>query len=161
MPRGGKFRPTGPLAPPRPTAATLVAASATAPQEGGSTHSSNGAAAVLPTVMAGADGVQLYVSPNSATGYECVVRGRGGSFVVSCKRFPNTKRDASGRPRCQLYATAQEAAVAYARLVASHTALEQQPETNTDLDEEMSNARDAEVSFAAHASARDLVITYK
>jgi len=81
------------------------------------------------------------VSDKSATGYACVVRGRGGSFVVSCKRFRNTKRDASGRPKRQLYATAQEAAVAYARLVAA-ARQQQQPGEDADSDQEMSDAHD-------------------
>jgi len=141
MRRGEKFRPTGLLALHGPKAA-VPAVAAAAPQEGGGTHSSTAAAAPLP-VVAWADGVQLYLSENSATGYECVLRGMGGSFVVRSECFPKNKRDASGRPKRQLCATAQEAAVAYARLVAAELPdLQQQPEEDADLDQAMRDAPD-------------------
>ena len=143
MPRGGKFRPTGELAPPRPQAPAPTAA---APLNGGGVHTSGGSAAASPPLVAWADGIQLIPSEKSATGYECVVRERGGSFVIRSKRFRNTKRDASGHPKCQPYATAQEAAVAYARLVAV-ARQQQQPGEDADSDEEMNDAPDeSEVS---------------
>jgi len=140
MPRGGKFRPTGPLAPQRPKAA-VPAVAAAAPQEEGGAHSSDGSAVAPPPVLAWADGMELIVSDKSATGYECVVRERGGSFVVNSKRFRNTKRNASGRPKRQLYATAQEAAVVFARMVAA-ARQQQQPGEDADSDQEMNDAPD-------------------
>ena len=128
-----------------------------APPEGGNAHSPGSAAAVLQPVVAWADGIELIVSDKSDTGYECVVRGRGGLFVVSSKRFRNNKRDASGRPKPQTFETAQEAAVAYARLLAV-ARQQQQSEADADSDQEMSDARDgAEVRTVSDATAAWLV----
>jgi len=123
MPNGEKFRPTWELAMPRPhweaQGGAAAAAAAAAQQEGDDAHSPSGQAATPPPVVAWADGVQLHLSPDSDTGYECVAR-YGPCFVLNFARFREKKRDADGRlRRRQKLATAQEAAVEYARLVAT------------------------------------------
>jgi len=152
-PAGEKFRPTDHPAPPRLKAAgpaagpaSAAAAAAAALQDGGGAHSAGGvAAAAPPPVVACADGVQLHLWPYSATGYKCVHRS-GQRFVIDCTLFLENKRDAGGRRKRQTFASAQEAAVEYARVVAAAHA---QQQTGSDADEGMSDVRyGAEVKAA-------------
>jgi len=151
MPNGEKFRPTRKLAMPRAQweaqGGAAAAAAAAAQQEGGDAHSPSGQAATPPPVVAWADGVQLHLSPDSDTGYECVAR-YGPCFVLNSARFRERKRDSDGRlRRRQKFATAQEAAVEYARLVATAPGdlQQQQLGTDADSDQEMSDPDGSEM----------------
>jgi len=131
---------------PQPQAAATAAGSALL----GGAHLTAGAAEAS-SVVAWADGVQLHLSPSSSTGYECVFK-KGTGFVCDSRRFPMGKRDANGRPKSQQFATAQEAAVAYARRVAAACS-DQHHQAGSNAEP------DGEVGVVANGSEAGLTIT--